>query len=60
LADVLSIDIEQAVVEKIEINERKYPAEQVRGSTRRSTEYESQGYGRPPRETRGMRPCPLR
>jgi len=41
LADVLSIDIEQAVAEKMEINERKYPAEQVRGSAKKSTEYES-------------------
>jgi dCTP diphosphatase len=32
LADKLGVDIEQAVDEKIAINEQKYPADQVRGS----------------------------
>ena len=34
-------DFKAAVAEKMEINERKYPAEQVRGSAKKSTEYES-------------------
>jgi NTP pyrophosphatase (non-canonical NTP hydrolase) len=32
LADKLGIDMEQAVNAKIELNEKKYPAEKVRGS----------------------------
>ena len=32
LADKLSIDMEQAVNTKIELNEKKYPADKVRGS----------------------------
>lgn len=32
LADQLCIDIEKAVATKIEVNERKYPADKVRGS----------------------------
>jgi NTP pyrophosphatase (non-canonical NTP hydrolase) len=31
LADKLDIDIEQAVSDKIKLNEKKYPAEKVRG-----------------------------
>lgn len=38
LADQLGIDIEKAVAAKIEINERKYPAEQVRGSAEKYNE----------------------
>ena len=32
LADKLGIDLEQAVNAKIELNEKKYPADKVRGS----------------------------
>lgn len=32
LADVLGIDIEAAVLEKLSLNERKYPVEQSRGN----------------------------
>jgi dCTP diphosphatase len=32
IADKLGVDIEQAVDEKIALNERKYPADKVRGS----------------------------
>ena len=32
LADKLGVDMEQAVNAKIELNEKKYPAEKVRGS----------------------------
>ena len=38
IADQLGIDIEQAVAEKIEMNERKYPAEKVRGSAEKYNE----------------------
>ena len=32
LADKLGVDMEKAVSAKIELNEKKYPAEKVRGS----------------------------
>jgi NTP pyrophosphatase (non-canonical NTP hydrolase) len=38
LADQLGIDIEKAVAAKIAINERRYPAEQVRGSAEKYNE----------------------
>lgn len=40
LADVLEVDVEAAVVEKLAENESKYPAERVRGSAMKYTEYE--------------------
>jgi len=38
LADKLGIDMEQAVSAKIELNEKKYPAEKVRGSAEKYSE----------------------
>jgi NTP pyrophosphatase (non-canonical NTP hydrolase) len=40
LSDVLGVDLEEVTLEKVTINEAKYPAEKVRGSARKSTEYE--------------------
>lgn len=40
LADKLGIDILQAAAEKMQKNAQKYPAEQVRGSAKKYTEYE--------------------
>lgn len=40
LAGKLDVDILKAVEEKIKINEAKYPAERVRGSKKKYTEYE--------------------
>jgi dCTP diphosphatase len=39
LADKLSIDLIAAAHEKIEANERKYPADKVRGSARKYSDY---------------------
>jgi NTP pyrophosphatase (non-canonical NTP hydrolase) len=39
LADVLEIDLVKAAEEKLRINELKYPANMVRGSARKYTEY---------------------
>jgi len=39
LADRLNIDIGEAVVRKMQINAEKYPADKVRGSSRKYTEY---------------------
>ena len=39
LADKLGINIQEAVVSKIEQNEHKYPAQMVKGSSRKYTEY---------------------
>ena len=41
LADQLDIDLLKAAVNKIEINRRKYPANVVRGSAAKYTEYDS-------------------
>jgi len=38
LANALNIDIAQAVMKKIEINESKYPVERVKGDYRKYTE----------------------
>ncbi|VAW82098.1 hypothetical protein MNBD_GAMMA13-1090 [hydrothermal vent metagenome] len=38
-ADKLDIDLIQAAKRKIAINEKKYPVEQVRGSSKKYTEY---------------------
>jgi len=40
LADRLSIDVEEAVEAKMEENRVKYPAERVRGSAAKYTEYD--------------------
>ena len=40
LADKLGIDLEQAVNAKIELNENKYPAEKVRGSAVKYSEFD--------------------
>ncbi|MBT0664478.1 nucleotide pyrophosphohydrolase [Geobacter pelophilus] len=39
ISDKLDVDLYQAVERKLEINERKYPAEKVRGSAKKYTEY---------------------
>lgn len=41
-ADVLEIDLIAAANEKIKLNDRRYPADRVRGSARRAGEYEEQ------------------
>ena len=40
IADKLGVDLLEAVTNKIELNEKKYPADKVRGSARKYTEYE--------------------
>ncbi|HEY8518719.1 MAG TPA: nucleotide pyrophosphohydrolase [Gammaproteobacteria bacterium] len=40
LADRLGIDLLAAAQEKIALNERKYPADKVRGDARKYTEYD--------------------
>ena len=40
ISDKLGIDLYRAVERKLEINENKYPADKVRGSARKYTEYE--------------------
>ncbi|CAD6518496.1 nucleotide pyrophosphohydrolase [Paraburkholderia sabiae] len=41
LADRLDVDLYAAVLEKIELNRAKYPAEKVRGDSRKYSEYGS-------------------
>ena len=41
LSERLGIDLVQAAHHKIELNEQKYPAEQVKGSSKKYTEYQS-------------------
>ncbi|GBE10744.1 hypothetical protein BMS3Bbin12_02188 [bacterium BMS3Bbin12] len=41
LADRMSVDLLGAAARKIEINEQRYPAERVRGSARKYTEYQA-------------------
>ncbi len=41
IADRLGVDLIQAAYEKAEINERRYPADKVRGDARRASEYEA-------------------
>src|SRR6056297_1863913 len=45
LADKLDIDIPTAVDRKLEINEKKYPADKVRGSADKYTKYEQDEKG---------------
>ena len=40
ISDKLEVDLYKAVERKIAINEKKYPAEKVRGSAKKYTEYE--------------------
>jgi hypothetical protein len=40
LADKLDINLMTAAQSKIEVNERKYPVEKVKGSAEKYTEYE--------------------
>ena len=40
LADKLNVDLMQAVASKIELNEKKYPADRARGSSKKYTEYQ--------------------
>ncbi|MDX1432225.1 MAG: nucleotide pyrophosphohydrolase [Gammaproteobacteria bacterium] len=40
IADKLDIDLASAAREKIAINEKRYPADRVRGDARRAREYE--------------------
>lgn len=42
LADKMDVDLYEAVLEKMELNRRKYPAEQVRGDARKYTAYRAQ------------------
>ena len=39
LADQLGIDLLEAAERKLAVNEQKYPAEQVRGSAKKYSEY---------------------
>ena len=39
IADQLGVDLVAAARDKIQINERRYPAERVRGDARRAGEY---------------------
>jgi dCTP diphosphatase len=41
LVDRLNIDLEQAVNAKIALNERRYPADKVRGSAKKYTEFDN-------------------
>ena len=41
LADNLGIDLAQAIAEKMAHNEAKYPADKVRGSSKKYTEYKN-------------------
>lgn len=45
LADHTGVDLRGAVLEKMELNRRKYPVEQARGSSRKYTAYEAQPRG---------------
>jgi dCTP diphosphatase len=40
IADKLGIDLVAAAADKMVLNERKYPAERVRGSSRKYTQYD--------------------
>lgn len=39
IADKLGVDLLQAAIDKTAINEQRYPADKVRGSARRASEY---------------------
>ncbi len=40
LADRLDVDLYDALIEKMELNRKKYPADKVRGDARKYSEYE--------------------
>jgi NTP pyrophosphatase (non-canonical NTP hydrolase) len=40
LADKLNVDLMRAAEDKVALNEQKYPAERVRGDSRKYTEYD--------------------
>lgn len=42
LADRLHVDLPSTVMSKIALNEKKYPADQVRGSAKKYTEYQQE------------------
>ena len=42
LADILDIDIEEAVASKLKLNRTKYPADKVRGSAKKYTAYDGE------------------
>ena len=42
IADKLGIDLLAAAADKMVLNERKYPAERVRGDARKYTEYDAE------------------
>ena len=42
IADVLGVDIGEAVEAKLQVNKSKYPAERVRGSSKKYTSYDSE------------------
>ncbi|WP_321812336.1 nucleotide pyrophosphohydrolase [Burkholderia sp. BCC1985] len=42
LADKMGVDLFQAVLEKMELNRAKYPADRVRGDSRKYSEYKNQ------------------
>jgi NTP pyrophosphatase (non-canonical NTP hydrolase) len=39
ISDILNIDIQQALEEKIALNQQRYPADKVKGSAKKYTEY---------------------
>lgn len=41
LADKLDVDLYQTALEKLEINNQKYPADKVRGDARKYSEYDN-------------------
>ena len=41
LAEKLDVNLREAVLEKLDINRAKYPADKVRGDARKFTDYES-------------------
>ena len=45
LADILGIDLIAAMEAKIQKNQQKYPADKVRGSSKKYTEYAQSGEG---------------
>lgn len=40
MADKLNVDLMQAVASKMELNEKKYPADKTRGSSKKYNEYQ--------------------
>ena len=39
MADTLNVDVEEIITEKLKINDKKYPKELVRGSSKKYNEY---------------------